>query len=52
MEAMAQELMLDKYVGKKGSPEREEYEVEVCKALNDYYKGKTIMVERERQGLT
>ncbi len=52
MEAMTQEQMLDKYVGKKGTPEREEYEAEVRKALDDYRIGEAIKAERRKQGLT
>lgn len=49
---MTQEQMLDKYVGKKGTPEREEYEAEVRKALDDYRIGEAIKAERRKQGLT
>ena len=52
MEAITQEQMLDKYVGKKGTPEREEYEAEVLKALDDYRIGEAIKAERRKQGLT
>ena len=48
MEAMTQEQMLDKYVGKKGTPEREEYEAEVRKALDDYRIGEAIKAERRK----
>lgn len=49
---MTQEQMLDKYVGKKGTPKREEYEAEVRKALDDYRIGEAIKAERRKQGLT
>lgn len=52
MEAMTQEQMLDKYIGKHGTPEREEYETELAQALNDYRIGEAIRAERKRQGLT
>lgn len=52
MESATQEQMLDKYVGKKGTPEREEYEAEVSKALDDYRIGEAIKAERRKQGLT
>ena len=34
MDGMTQEQMLDKYVGKKGSPEREEYDTELRKTID------------------
>ena len=52
MELATQEQMLDKYAGKKGTPEREEYEAEVRKALDDYRIGEAIKAERRKQGLT
>lgn len=52
MKTMTQEQMLDKYIGKKGSPERAEYESEVRKAIDDYRIGEAIKAERKKQGLT
>ena len=52
MEIMTQEQMLDKYVGKVGSLEREEFEAEVREALDTYRIGEAIKAERKRQGLT
>ena len=52
MDAMTQEQMLDKYIGKQGTPEREEYEAEVRQALDDYRIGEAIKAERKKQGLT
>ena len=52
MEAMTQEQMLDKYIGKKGTPERDDYDAELRKVLDDYRIGEAIKAERKRQGLT
>jgi len=52
MKAMTQEEMLDKYIGKKGTQEREDYEAEVRNALDDYRIGEAIKAERKKQGLT
>lgn len=52
MELATQEQMLDKYVGKNGTPEREEYDAVIRKALDDYRIGEAIRAERKRQGLT
>lgn len=37
MDGMTQEQMLDKFIGKKGTPEREEYDIELRKVLDDYH---------------
>ena len=52
MKAMTQEQMLDKYIGKKGTPERDDYDAELRKVLDDYRIGEAIKAERKRQGLT
>lgn len=52
MDGMTQEQMLDKYIGKKGSPERDDYDAELRKVLDDYRIGEAIKAARKRQGLT
>ena len=52
MDGMTQEQMLDKYIGKKGSPERDNYDAELRKVLDDYRIGEAIKAARKRQGLT
>lgn len=52
MEFITFEESKDRILGKVGTPERDEYEAEVRKALNDYRIGEAIKAERKRQGLT
>ena len=52
MDGMTQEQMLDKYIGKKGSPERDNYDAELRKVLDDYRIGEAIRQTRKKQGLT
>lgn len=44
--------MLDKHIGKKGTPEREEFDKEVDEALEEYYLGQSIKDAREAHHLT
>lgn len=44
--------ILDKHIGAKGTPEREEFDQEVDKALDEYYLGKSIKDAREAHHLT
>lgn len=46
------EEVLDKYIGKEGTPERVEFEREVDKALDSYYMGQSIKDAREAKKLT
>ena len=47
MNGMTQEQVLDKYIGKKGSPEREEYDTELRKTM-DSLKAKEGCKRREK----
>lgn len=46
------EEMLDKHIGKKGTPEREAYDEDVKKGIEEYFIGEAIRQARKRQGLT
>lgn len=52
IEYRTHEEMLDKHVGKKGSPERKAYDEEVKKGLEEYRIGEAIRQARKQQGLT
>ena len=52
IEYRTHEEMLDKHVGKKGSPERKTYDEEVKKGLEEYRIGEAIRQARKQQGLT
>lgn len=52
IEYRTHEKMLDKHVGKKGSPERKAYDEEVKKGLEEYRIGEAIRQARKQQGLT
>lgn len=52
IEYRTHEEMLDKHVGKKGSPERKAYDEEVKKSLEEYRIGEAIRQARKQQGLT
>lgn len=44
--------MLDKYVGKIGTPERDEFDAEVLAEAQEYLIGNAIKQTRKKQGLT
>ena len=52
MKTMTHEEMLDKYIGKKGTAEREEFDAQVAAGLQDYQIGEAIKQTRKKQGLT
>lgn len=49
---MTHEEVLDKYIGKAGTPQREDFEANVKKEADDYYIGIAVKETRKRQGLT
>lgn len=44
--------VLDEFIGKVGTAERDEFEAKVKKEVDDYYIGEAIKQARKRQGLT
>lgn len=52
MKTMTQEEMLDKYVGKVGTAERDEFDAEVMAEAQEYFIGEAIREARKKQGLT
>ena len=52
MKTMTHEQMLDKYIGKVGTPERDEFDAEVKEAAREYFIGEAIKETRKKQGLT
>ena len=52
MEIKTHEDMLDKYIGKVGSPERDEFEAQVIAGAREYQVGSAVKQTRKRQGLT
>ena len=52
IEYRTHEEMLAKHIGKKGTPEREAYDEEVRKGLEEYRIGEAIREARKKQGLT
>jgi len=46
------EEMEDKYIGKVGTPERDQYEQELADELHAYHVGEAIKQAREAQSLT
>ncbi len=49
---MTHEEMLDKYIGKKGTVQRDEFDEQVVVAAQEYLIGKAIKETRKKQGLT
>lgn len=47
-----QEEMLDKLIGKVGTPERDEFEAKLKKEVDEYFIGEAIKETRKKQGLT
>lgn len=52
MEIYTQEEMLDKYIGQKGSPERDRFDAEVAVGVLAYELGETLRAERKSQNMT
>lgn len=52
METMTHEQMLDKYIGKVGTPERDEFDAQVKAEAQEYFIGEAIKETRRKQGLT
>lgn len=52
IEYRTHEEMLAKHIGKRGTPEREAYDEEVRKGLEEYRIGGAIREARKKQGLT
>lgn len=44
--------VLDEFIGKVGTAERDEFEAKVKKEVDDYFIGEAIKQARKRQGLT
>lgn len=42
----------DRFIGKKGTPERDEFDAEVNAAVEAYKMGETLRAERERQNMS
>ena len=52
MKTMTQEEMLDKYIGKVGTLERDEFDAEVMAEAQEYFIGEAIRETRKKLGLT
>ena len=52
MKVYTLEEMEDKYIGKKGTPERDQYEQELAEELHAYHLGEAIKQARLSQNLT
>ena len=44
--------MLDEFIGKVGTPERDEFEAKLKKEVDEYFIGEAIKETRKKQGLT
>lgn len=44
--------VLDEFIGKVGTPERDEFEAKLKKEVDEYFIGEAIKETREKQGLT
>lgn len=47
-----EEEILDEFIGKVGTAERDEFEAKVKKEVDDYYIGEAIKQARKKQGMT
>lgn len=47
-----EEEILDEFIGKIGTAERDEFEAKVKKEVDDYYIGEAIKQARKKQGMT
>ena len=52
MKTYTLEEITDEFIGKKGTPERDEFDAEVKASVEAYKMGEAIKAERERQNLT
>lgn len=52
MKTVSHEQLLDKYIGKAGTAERDEFEMEVAADAQEYLIGEAIRNTRKKQGLT
>lgn len=52
IEIRTHEEMLEKHIGKKGTPERDKYDEEVRRGIEKYRIGEAIKATRKAQGLT
>ena len=52
MKTTSHEQLLEKYIGKEGTQERDEFEMEVAVDAQEYLIGKAIRETRKKQGLT
>jgi len=52
MKTYTLEEITDEFIGKKGTPERDEFDAEVRASVEAYRMGEAIKAERERQKLT
>lgn len=52
MKTTNHEQVLDKYIGKTGTPERDEFEAKVAAEAQEYLIGEAIRETRKKQGLT
>ena len=52
MKTYTLEEITDEFIGKKGTPERDEFDAEVKASVEAYKMGEAIRAERERQNLT
>lgn len=52
MKATSHEQLLDKYVGKTGTPERDVFETKLAADVQEYLIGEAIREARKRQGIT
>lgn len=52
MKTTSHEQVLDKYIGKAGTPERVEFEAKVAAEAQEYLIGEAIRETRKKQGLT
>ena len=52
MKIYTHEEILEEFIGKKGTPERDQFDAEVQEGVRAYEIGEAIKSERERQSLT
>lgn len=52
MKTISHEQLLDKYVGKVGTPERDEFDANVVAEAQEYLIGEAIRETRRKQGMT
>lgn len=52
MKATSHEQLLEKYIGKIGTPERDEFETKLAADVQEYLIGEAIRETRKKQGIT